>query len=322
VKAEDDGQRLDRWFKKHFPQMPYALLQKMVRKGQIRVDGGRAETGSRLSSGQEIRIPPFSGGRKDDEWFRPMPDDAEYIRSLLIYDDGDIMAINKPAGIASQGGMRIARHIDGLLVHLENWQGMRPKLVHRLDRDTSGVMLMARSRDMAARLGRSISGSNVKKVYWAIVMPAPRRDAGIIDIPLGKGEGVSKDKVVVDHENGKKAVTEYRVVERAGREAAFVAFRLHTGRTHQIRVHAAASGFPLFGDTKYREHHDSGILEGVSGEIRLHLHSRILVLPNPGKKGLLRFEAPLPEDLLQGWTEFGFSVNLESDPFPDHEFFK
>ncbi len=321
VGEEDDGQRLDRWFKKHLPQMPFSLLQKLVRKGQIRVDGKRVETGARLAAGQEIRIPPFSGGRKDDEWFRPMPDDAGYVRSMIIYDDGDIIALNKPFGVASQGGMRVARHIDGLLAHLEDEEGRRPKLIHRLDRDTSGVLLLARSRETAARLGKLFGGREIVKTYWAITIPPPERNEGTIDLPVAKGTGNQKDMMVIDPADGKRSITDFRVIERAGAKAAFVAFRPRTGRTHQIRVHAAASGFPILGDEKYMSElkgegdESSQYWESVNCARRLHLHARRLVLPHPDGRQILDFNAPLPEDLRQGWTELGFSVNLEGDQF-------
>ncbi len=310
VEADDDGQRLDRWFKKHLPQAPYTMLQKLLRKGQIRVDGKRAGPSDRIQTGQVIRIPPLSAGRKDDEWFRPMPDDAEYIRSLVIYDDGDIVAINKPHGIASQGGMKIARHVDGLLVHLEDNEGRRPKLIHRLDRDTSGVLLMARSRDMASRLGKLFTSRDAGKTYLAITAPAPPRDEGVIKIPLSKGAGAHKDMMIADEQEGKTSITEYKVLDRAGKAAASVVFTPKTGRTHQIRVHAALSGFPLLGDEKY------GRLDEEAPELadtarRLHLHAFSLSLPYPGQKKTLDLSAPLPEELRQSWTALGFSVNLK-----------
>ncbi len=315
VAPDDDGQRLDRWIKKHLPQMPFSLMQKLVRKGQIRVDGKRVDTNTRLAAGQEVRIPPFSGGRKDDEWFRPMPDDADYIRSLVIYDDGDIVAINKPHGIASQGGMRIARHIDALLVHLEDGEGRRPRLIHRLDRDTSGVLLLARSREMAGKLGKLFNGRKVCKTYWSIVMPSPERDEGTIDMPLAKGSGPTKDMMIIDPENGKRSLTDFSVVERAGKKVCFIAFWPRSGRTHQIRVHAAAAGFPILGDEKYQleQTDEAPVVQGVAP--RLHLHARRLVLPHPNGSRMLQFDAPLPDELRQSWTALGFSVNLEADQF-------
>lgn len=308
VPPEDDGQRLDRWIRKNLPQMPYSLLQKLVRKGQVRVDGKRVDTDTRIGAGQKVRIPPFSGGRKEDEWFRPMQGDEGYIRSLVIYDDGDIVAVNKPHGIASQGGMRIARHIDALLVHLEDAEGRRPRLIHRLDRETSGVLLLARSRETAGKLGKMFGSRRVEKTYWAITMPAPERDEGTVDLPLAKGVGPLKDTMVVDSENGKKSVTDFEVIERAGKTAAFVAFRPRTGRTHQIRAHAAAAGFPILGDEKYGPAHDEehANMEGVAK--RMHLHARHLALPFPDGSGIMEFDAPLPEDLQRSWAAFGFSM--------------
>lgn len=319
VAPDDDGQRLDRWFKKHLPQVPYALMQKIVRKGQVRVDGKRAEPATRLSAGQDIRIPPLSAGRKEDEWFRPMAGDADYIRSLVIYDDGEILAINKPHGLASQGGMKIARHVDALLVHLEDGEGRRPKLIHRLDRDTSGVLLMARSREMAGKLGKLFTGRDVRKIYYALTLPAPEHDGGRIEMPLAKGSGADKDMILVNADEGKFAATEFAVLERAGKTAASVAFWPRTGRTHQIRVHAAAAGFPILGDEKYGPQAEEDKPAGFDHAPRLHLHAGRLVLPFPGRKEMLDLSAPLPDDLRRGWTALGFSVTLEPDPFPTVE---
>lgn len=310
VESDDDGQRLDRWIRKHLPQMAFSLMQKLVRKGQIRVDGKRVDANLRLTAGQVIRIPPFAGGRKEDEWFRPQRDDAEFVKSLVIYDDGDLVAINKPSGIASQGGMKITRHIDGLMVHLEDSEGRRPKLLHRLDRDTSGVLVLARTRETAARMGKLFSSRNIHKTYWAICMPAPLRNEGTIDLPLAKGIGEMKDMMMVDTEDGKRSITDFEVLERAGDKAAFVAFQPKTGRTHQIRIHAAEAGFPILGDEKYgpKDEEDSPSVQGAVP--RLHLHAESIILPGTRNGQEIEIHAPLPKDLQQGWTAFGFSVKL------------
>lgn len=329
VEMGDDGQRLDRWLKKYAPDLPYALVQKLMRKGQIRVDGGRVKTDTRLNAGQTVRLPPAGSGAavgKTDTWFRPHPGDADLIRSMVIYDDGEVIALNKPAGIAVQGGMKIARHIDGLLEHLADRDGVKPKLCHRLDRDTSGVLLLARDRETAKRLGRAFEGRNIRKYYWALTAPAPQMNDGVIDAPLIKGDGPYKDMMIVDAENGKFSRTEFQVIERAGPAAAFVMFWPRTGRTHQIRVHAAEGGFPLIGDEKYGhadpEKDDARInmIHDMNLAPRLHLHAWRIVVPHPTRKGMIDVTAPLADDLRKSWKAFDFRPQIDHDPFANIEF--
>jgi 23S rRNA pseudouridine955/2504/2580 synthase len=319
VSEDDDGQRLDRWLKKHAPNLPYALLQKLIRKGQVRVDGGRVQTDTRLAAGQEVRIPPSAdAGKMIDEHYKPSQEDADYIKSLVIYDDGDIIAINKPHGLASQGGLRIGKHVDGLLQHLGSHPDKRPKLCHRLDRDTSGLLLIARTRDMAMRMGKAFESRNIRKYYWSMVMPAPEINNGIITAPLIKGDGPYKDMMIVDEENGKFSRSEYRVIERAGKKGAFVMFWPRTGRTHQLRVHAQAAGFPIIGDEKYGDieaSHDA--IEALGLAPRLHLHASRIIMPHPSGKGVLDITAPLPDELCKSWAKMGFDPRFDGDPFQD-----
>lgn len=319
VEQEDDGQRLDRWLKKHASALPYSLVQKLIRKGQIRVDGGRAQMDTRLSAGQEVRLPPAAESGKLDNDFKARPEDAAFIKSLVIYDDGDIIALNKPSGLATQGGMNIGRHVDGLLAHLGD-PGNRPKLAHRLDRDTSGILLVARSREMAMKLGRAFEGKTIRKYYWALVAPAPEMNDGTIDAPLIKGDGpYNKDMMVVDPENGKFSRTEFRVVERAAKKAAFVMFWPRTGRTHQLRVHAQAAGFPIIGDPKYGDVEGSQMMIDALGLApRLHLHAARIIMPYPGRpRDVLDIQAPLPPELRKSWGKFGFDAAWSGDPFAD-----
>jgi len=307
VESIDDGQRLDRWLKKNVPELPYALAQKLIRKGAIKIDGKKAKTDSRLNEGQEVRLPPM-----EDKADMPKPkmvitqDDVAYIRSMIIYDDGDVVALNKPGDIASQGGGGIDRHIDGLLELLEDRKGRRPRLIHRLDRETSGVLLCARSNEAVRQLGANFRDRHAKKTYWAILVPAPDEQEGTINAPLAKAKGPHKDRMQVDEgEDSKHAITDFVVVERAAKKAAFVAFMPHTGRTHQIRVHAAdILGCPILNDGKYggAEAH----LEGIDLSPRLHLHARRLVVWHPAEKKLLDLRAPLPPELDRTWKELGF----------------
>lgn len=316
VAQEDDGQRLDRWLKKHVPDLPYVLLQKLMRKGQIRVDGKRAKTDTRLLAGQNIRIPPSTDEVREDRHFRAEKGDKDLVRSMILYDDGDLIAINKPFGVASQGGFRVERHIDGLMEHLADAEGGKPKLCHRLDRDTSGLLLLARSRDMAMRVGKAFEGKDIRKYYWALVVPAPEDNQGSIIAPLAKGEGPEKDMMVVDEEQGKFARTEFRVLERAAKKAACVALWPRTGRTHQLRVHCRIAGFPIVGDEKYGDHEMSAaLIDSLGVAPRLHLHAGRIVMRHPLDKTLLDLRAPLPPELKKSWAAMGFDDDFNDDPF-------
>lgn len=315
VAADDDGQRLDRWLKKRLPELPYRLVQKLIRDGQLRVDGKRAKADTRLKEGQQVRVPPVAEKQRGEK--AKLGDKATaFMKSLVIYDDGDVIAINKPHGLASQGGTNTHHHVDGLLDALKNREGVRPRLVHRLDRDTSGILLLARSAKVAKELGDSFKGRNIKKIYWAIVAPVPEEHEGTIRAPVGKGLGKDKERMVVDTtEEGKKAYTDYVVLEQTGNDAAFVAFWPRTGRTHQIRLHAEVMECPIVGDDKY-----GGAQENIAGMAladRLHLHARRIICPHPTKKGMLDITAPLPSDLHKSWKALGFSPNLKGDPFKD-----
>ena len=321
VVQDDDGQRLDRWLKKTVPEVPYGLLQKLIRKGQLRVDGKRAKTDTRLVGGQVVRIPPVEGdGAKSARKKKLSAEDEAFIKSLVIYDDGDVLAINKPHDLATQGGTKVFRNVDDLMAALTNEEGVKPRLVHRLDKDTSGVMLLARSSKVAKELGESFKGRDVKKIYWAICAPVPEVQAGSLKAPIHKIGTPGREHIVVDEE-GKFAHTEYAVVEAAHRQAAFIAFWPRTGRTHQIRVHAAYMGCPVLGDNKYRAEFnpDSKLplpdFEQMTLANRLHLHAQRIICPHPTKKTMLDISAPLPPELKKSWKEFGFDANYKGDPF-------
>ncbi|MBI1256742.1 MAG: RluA family pseudouridine synthase, partial [Chloroflexi bacterium] len=235
VGPEDDGQRLDRWLKKCVPELPYGLAQKLIRKGAIRIDGKKGKTDTRLSTGQEIRIPPIEDKpEKQKKQKQFSEEDREYIRSLVIYDDGDLVVFNKPAGLASQGGGGVEHHIDAYFPLLEK-DGMAPRLIHRLDRDTSGLLLAARSPEAVRRLGKNFKDRRVRKVYWAVTAGVPEQNEGTVRAPLAKASGPHKDKMVIDEAEGNYAETDFIVLDKLGKAAAFVAFWPRTGRTHQIR---------------------------------------------------------------------------------------
>lgn len=318
VAKDDDGQRMDRWLKRHVPELPYVLAQKLLRQGQIRVDSKRAKPDTRLKAGQDVRIPPIASAETRVKKRKTISDkDAAFIKSLVIYDDGDVIALNKPNDLGTQGGTKMKRHIDGLLDALKNREGVRPRLVHRLDKDTSGVLLLARSAEAARKLGESFKGRDVKKIYWAIVTPVPQMEQGTIKAALVKAGGRNKEKVVVDEKEGKKSRTEYTVIERMGNKAAFVAFWPRTGRMHQLRVHAQLIGCPILGDGKYGG--QDAKVEGMDTVRRLHLHARRIICPHPIRKGVIDITAPLPPELMTSWKIFGFSPNLKADPFADLE---
>jgi 23S rRNA pseudouridine955/2504/2580 synthase len=315
ISQDDDGQRLDRWLKKNVTEMSFVMAQKLIRTGQIRVDGKRVKPDARLAAGQEIRLPPMDDRPTYADGYRLRDEDAEMIINAVIYDDGDILAINKPPGIATQGGMKIERHIDGMMEALTNEDGVKPRLVHRLDKDTSGVLLLARSAEMARRLGKMFQGRDMKKIYWAITSPVPKEMFGEIKAPIIKRTtGPDKDKMVVDQKEGQKAYTNFEVMEVAGKQAAFVAFMPKTGRTHQIRVHAAHMGFPLLGDSKYGE---KAAIEGPGIPQRLHLHARSLEFKHPTTGRKMKLMAPLPSDLARSWDALGFQKKPDHEPFSD-----
>ena len=246
VKPEDDGMRLNRWFLKYYPQLPLSRLQKLLRTKQIKVDGKRSEASFKLAAGQEIRIPPLNEGATVREKGSLTPRDEAFIKSLVIYKDDNIIVLNKPSGLAVQGGTNTLRHIDGMLEALKFEKPEAPRLVHRIDKDTSGILVLARDRKNAELLTDAFKKHDLQKTYLALVKGCPKADAGEIKAPLLKmGE---KSQVSAE---GKKAVTRYRVLDHAGSKFALIEAEPLTGRTHQIRAHLEYLGTPIVGDDKY-----------------------------------------------------------------------
>jgi len=307
----DDGEvRLDRWFKRHFPDVSYGQVAKWLRTGQVRVDGHRAKPGQRLSEGQEIRVPPMPATRTNErplERKRPPVDraDANALRDSIVYQDEFLIALNKPAGLAVQGGSKTHRHLDGMLDALQFDAKERPRLVHRLDKDTSGLLLLARDRRTASQLAVLFQGREVEKTYWALVVGIPDHDSGVIDARLGKrgGEGHERVETVDD---GQAAETEYRILDHAARRIAWLELRPRTGRTHQLRAHCRAMGTPIVGDGKYGGRESD--VEGLPR--RLHLHARGLTLPHPASGERLTLEAPLDDVLAKSWAFVGFDAKM------------
>ena len=243
VDAEDDGIRLDRWFKRHLPDASFNIVSRWARTGQLRVDGKRAAPGDRIEAGQEIRVPPAEPvADARPKRVRPQisEETAEFARSLVIHKDKAALVINKPPGLATQGGTKTAEHVDGLLDALCFELDARPKLVHRLDKDTSGALLLARTPRAAAHFSKAFSSRTARKVYWALVVGVPEIHDGFIDLPLAKQPGTGGEKMHVDQEQGQPSRSRYRVIERAGNRCCWVELQPYTGRTHQLRVHMAA----------------------------------------------------------------------------------
>jgi 23S rRNA pseudouridine955/2504/2580 synthase len=313
VAAGEDGSRLDRWFKRRWPHLNHIQLQKLTRSGQIRVDGGRVKPETRLSAGSQVRVPPLpDADRAMAQREGVSPRDAAYARSLVLYEDDEVLALNKPAGLAVQGGTKTTKHIDRLL---GAWgEGVnRPRLVHRLDRDTSGVLILGKTPAAAARLSGAFAKRRAQKTYWALVAGAPKPPEGVIELHLAK-KGVGDRELVVPADpkdpSADPAETEYVTVSRASQRVTWMALRPHTGRTHQLRAHMKAIGHPILGDPKYGDDKSAELSEGL----KLQLHARRVSLPHPSG-GMIIVEAPMSPEMKAGFDRFGFDEH-EADPEP------
>jgi 23S rRNA pseudouridine955/2504/2580 synthase len=306
VAAGDSDIRLDRWFKRHFPGLGHGRLEKLLRTGQVRVDGRRVRAGERLRTGQRIRVPPLPAPlpERPRAVFKIDERDAAGLRGAVLHKDDHVIAIDKPSGLAVQGGPGLARNLDAMLDALRFGSPERPRLVHRLDRDTSGVLLLARTAQAASALAAAFRNKEASKVYWAIVVGVPKEREGRIELALDKRPGPAGERVVAV-EDGARSLTDYRMLDHAGKRAAWLELRPVTGRTHQLRAHCAAIGTPILGDGKYGG--AAAFLTGAPLARRLHLHARAIELPHPAG-GTLRVEAPLPADLRRTWEFFGFDA--------------
>jgi 23S rRNA pseudouridine955/2504/2580 synthase len=336
VGEDEGGMRLDRWFRRRYPALPQSHLNRIVRKGEVRVEGKRAEISTRLEPGQKVRVPPLDlPAPKAAPAANPA--DAEFLRPLILFEDRDLLVLNKPWGLASQGGSGTKRHVDGMLAALADKHGERPVLVHRLDRDTSGVLLCAKSRKMAADLGALFRARETRKIYWALVEGCPKPEQGRISLFLAKGEGMADERGakpkdhaekermrVVRHgdPDGQHSVTLYATVDQVRPRLAWLSLRPITGRTHQLRAHCEAIGHPIIGDPKYnrkpandpaRNDPLRAVPPGL--EPKLHLLARRLVLPHP-RGGMLDVTAPLPPHMKAAFDMFGFTIPAR-DPIED-----
>jgi 23S rRNA pseudouridine955/2504/2580 synthase len=305
--------RLDRWFRRHFPGITQGALQKLCRTGQIRVDGKRANADARLQPGQMVRIPPLPEAPALPP--APKPVDERAARELqrtVIYQDKSILVLNKPTGLPVQGGPGITKHVDGMLDALRFGAPDRPRLVHRIDRDTSGLLLLARTPGAAAKLAASFRTRKVEKSYWAVVVGRPDPASGKIDRPLariGGPRGERSAMAAADDPKATMAITEFRTIDTVGKKFAWMDLAPHTGRTHQLRVHMASIGHPILGDAKYGVEHSQA--EGYANI--LHLHARFLSLPHP-EGGTITLEADLPPHMEETFRALGFHAPITAKP--------
>jgi 23S rRNA pseudouridine955/2504/2580 synthase len=308
VTDDEDGMRLDRWFKAHYAQVPHGRLEKLLRTGQVRVDGGRVKANTRLEAGQSVRVPPLPDAPPPSGSAKPLSKaDRAFLKSITLYEDDDLLILNKPSGLAVQGGTKTAQHIDRLLEGMGDSPQTRPRLVHRLDRDTSGVLVVAKKRAVASKLGKAFQTRSVRKIYWALVHGVPKPPQGKVDAALVKaatadGERVRKARPG-EQDKAQSAVTHYSVIDRAARQVALMSLKPVTGRQHQLRAHMAILGHPILGDTKYPS--ETELPEGI--ERRLHLHARRISFPHPSGEGVVDVTAPLPPHMEAAFAAFGFS---------------
>ncbi|PWR02007.1 RluA family pseudouridine synthase [Meridianimarinicoccus roseus] len=337
VGADESEQRLDRWFRRHFPHVSQGRVEKLCRKGEIRVDGGRVKAATRIGPGAQIRIPPLpdSAAPEPDRAPRVSDADAALIRACVIYRDEHIIALNKPPGLPSQGGSGQTRHVDGLAEALRDGKPDKPRLVHRLDKDTSGVLLLARTQTAATDLTRAFRARSTRKIYWAAVAGVPHPQMGTVRYGLvkapghgAKGEG---EKMICLHpdevagtEGAKRATTDYAVLSALAKRCAWVALVPVTGRTHQLRAHMAELGHPIIGDGKYGGSGQENLGDGwgaqLGGEIsrKLHLHARQIAITHPVTGARLLITAPLPDHMARTWAAFDWhAADVPADPFDE-----
>lgn len=312
VAEKDGGLRLDRWFKTHYPGLNHSALEKLLRTGQVRVNGARAKANRRVEAGETIRVPPIRDAALDAEKQAPRPrkEDADFIRKITLFEDDSVLALNKPFGLAVQGGTKTLRHIDGMLASLE-MDGERPRLVHRLDADTGGLLVLAKTRRAAAALSKSFQGRGVEKTYWALTAGRPPHPEGTIDLAIAKkmvwtDDGQSERMTAADDDDAKKAITDYMTLDTAG-PVSFLALKPVTGRTHQLRVHCAAMGAPVVGDRKYGG--PKSRVEGTGDG--LLLFCRAMTFPHPETGKPMTLSAPLTGRMKECFDLFDFDAGAK-----------
>ena len=336
ISDDQPEQRLDRWFRKTFPQVTQGAIERMCRKGDIRVDGARVKSNTRVAPGMEVRIPPLPETAAPLHVKTRISDaDARMMRDAVLYQDDQIIVVNKPPGLPTQGGSKQTRHVDGLSVALQGDKPDKPRLVHRLDKDTSGVLILARTAAAATKLTESFRHKSTRKIYWALVAGVPTPYLGEIRYGLvkagGRGSGGEGEKMIAVHprdinatDGAKRAHTLYATLYRVASRAAWVAMEPITGRTHQLRAHMAEIGHPIVGDGKYggsgQENQGDGWGAQLGGVIskKLHLHARSLTIEHPVTKKTMEFVAPLPSHMADTWETLGWTEDLvKHDPFEE-----
>ncbi|UMM64472.1 RluA family pseudouridine synthase [Aristophania vespae] len=312
ITEDETDLRLDRWFRRHYPHITQGAVQKLCRKGQIRVDGGRVQANHRLIAGQKVRIPPMPNVEQPAPLPPPDPALLKRVESMILYQDDQLIVLNKPSGLATQGGPGITEHVDQMIEVLRPKGGDRPRLVHRLDRDTSGVLLLARTPGVAAKLASSFRTRDVEKTYWAIVVGRPNPSEGIIDQPLAK-VGAGGAALIVPAQRGDEdamsAKSSYEIIDSAGRKFSWLKLSPLTGRTHQLRVHCESLKTPILGDPRYggKAAHPDGFIN------KLHLHARQLEFPHPAG-GTLCVTAPLSQHMMDSFKALGFVAGATERP--------
>ncbi|MGV8989100.1 MAG: RluA family pseudouridine synthase [Cypionkella sp.] len=333
--TEDEGeQRLDRWLKRKFPQITQGAIEKMCRTGQLRVDSGRVKASDHVLPGQTVRVPPLP----DTPAPEPVSDgkisaaDTKMIQNAVLWKDEHLIILNKPAGLASQGGSGMGdRHVDALSEALKFGYKDKPKLVHRLDKDTSGLLMLARTDRVARRLSEALRHRNTRKIYWALVagVPNPKKGSikyGLMKAPGGRGEGEKMLCIhpakMADFPDAKRAQTDYFVLWFLSTRMSWMALEPVTGRTHQLRAHMAEMGHPIAGDGKYggsaAENMGDGWGAGIGGDVsrKLHLHARSLTIEHPVTGELMTFTAPLPDHMARTWKMLDWNEkDVPADPF-------
>jgi 23S rRNA pseudouridine955/2504/2580 synthase len=319
VKPDEDGMRVDRFFEARFPGLSFGHIQRIIRKGEVRVNSRRTEPKARLSAGQAVRVPPLkleTPAPRDDA--PQAQHDRAFIKSITLYEDDDVMVLNKPMGLAVQGGSGTVRHVDGMLGALRGTHpdAQRPRLVHRLDKDTAGCLLVAKTRFAAAALAKTFRSRSARKIYWALVAGVPKPRQGRISTYLAKQE-VEEDSFMRVAQHGEKdavhAVTYYAVVETSAQKLAWLSLKPVTGRTHQLRAHMAHVGNPIVGDPKYFNIENWELPGGIQN--KLHLLARRIAVPHP-RGGIIDVSAPLPPHMEQSWNLLGFDTK-RYDPIDD-----
>ncbi|MCX7325819.1 MAG: RluA family pseudouridine synthase [Hyphomicrobiales bacterium] len=314
VTDDEAGMRVDRFLIARFPQLPFSHIQRIARKGELRVDMKRVDTNDRVEAGQKVRVPPLklsADGQRPRGQQHKEGDVRAFLKSITLYEDADVLVIGKPAGLAVQGGSGTTRHVDGMLMALAEDEVTRPRLVHRLDKDTAGCLVIAKTRFAASTLAKTFRSRSARKIYWALVYLVPRVKQGRISTYLAREaqvDGDSRMKVAAHGDEGAQhAVTYYATVDTAAQKLAWLSLKPVTGRTHQLRAHAAHIGHPIIGDPKYFDRHNAEIPGGIQN--RLHLLARRIVLPHPRGQGVIDVTAPLPDHMKQSWNLLGFDTS-------------